>query len=110
MRDQERPFKKSGFTEIRHSAVDDDTGIEHLRADRVPGQLEKLLLGTRKLFLSEPRPEHQAEIGKPEKKDQSADVEQESLDVENLAPDPFNQPGQQQPQRQPAGPPDNNAE
>ena len=86
---EEGPFEKSRFTEIGHPSVDDDARVEDLGTDGVAIQLKEFLLGAWQLLLAEPGAQHEAEIRESEKKDEAADMEQEGLDVENLAAHPF---------------------
>ena len=44
MRYEERSFEKTGFTQVRHSSVDDHARIENLRTNRVAIEFEEFLL------------------------------------------------------------------
>src|SRR5688572_32493505 len=99
MRYEERSFEKTGFTQVRHSAIDDHAGIENLRANRVAIEFEEFLLRARKFFLSKPGAQYQPQVRKSQKKHQSADMKQEGLDVENLTSHSLDQTRQHQTRR-----------
>src|SRR6476620_6958174 len=107
---EERPFEKSRFAEIGDPSVNDDARVEDLGTDGVAIQLEEFLLWAWQLLLAEPGAQHEAEVRKSEKKDEPADMEEEGLDVKNLATYPFDDSRQHQARRQSLRASDNNAE
>src|SRR4029079_16676944 len=89
---EKRPFEESRFAEIGNPSVNDDARVEDLRTYGVAVHRDQCLLGACQLLLAEPGAQHKAEVRKSEKKDEAADVEEESLDVKNLAAHPFDEP------------------
>ncbi len=106
---QERALQKAGLAEVRHAPVDDHAGIKNLI---IAGHhsVFRVLHRPCEPFHSEFGPQHDAEVGQPQEKQEPADMEQERLHVEDRAADPFDQSGQHQPDRQPGGPSDDDAE